>query len=254
MSRAKAQAERNADDLYVTPRGCVAPLLKELAPHIPDRPYVLDPGAGSGSISRAVLAQFPRAWVEAAELRETHTDDLQGLRGPPTKAENGRPYETQIYRIHWGDFLTTTPDWQWRRWNYSKREARGADLGGPDLVVGNPPYRRAEAFVRRSIEISDGLVAMLLRVAFLETQERYPFWCDHPPLALRVLVERPSFSHAEVPDAPKQPDLFGEVHDVGTPSGGTDLTAYAWLIWGGAGAKTTPPLAPFGWYRWRTKG
>ena len=99
--------------------------------------------------------------------------------------------------------------------------------------VGNPPYRLAEEFVRKSIEISDGLVAMLLRVGFLESAKRHPFWSEFPPIALRILVERPSF----------------------TPDGATDASAYAWFIWRGKGYEPADDLTgpePFGWYRWRT--
>jgi len=49
---------------------------------------------------------------------------------------------------------------------------------------------------------------MLLRLAFLESKKRKPFWDKHPVTQLYVLSERPSFTNK-----------------------GTDATAYAWFIW-----------------------
>ncbi len=263
MSRAKAKADRVPDDLYVTPPACVAPLLDELAPYLGERPYVVDAGAGSGAIAQAVLDRFPRAWVDACELRTIHDEALQAIRGPEFESQaTGDPYQQRVMRIHWGDFLTTLPNWGpvtgYRQQRYEKdRDGAPVDAGGPDLVIANPPFSLAEAFVRRAVEIADeGIVAMLVRVALVESQERYAFWVDHPPLWMRFLVERPSFTVPDYVDIPQQPDLFGEVHDVTPPPGGTDLTAYAWIVWEGANA-TYPKIDPvveagaFGWYRWR---
>ena len=51
-------------------------------------------------------------------------------------------------------------------------------------------------------------IIMLLRLGWLETQDRYPFWCAHPNVSLITLRDRPKF--------------------VGN---GTDFAAYGWFIW-----------------------
>lgn len=237
-----------AADLFVTPKAVVVPLLDELAPLLGDEPYVVDAGAGSGALSQAVLDRFPKAWVDAAELREIHRNALQAVRGPEfPSAATGRPHQAQIVRIHWGDFLTTTPEWEW--W-MTKDQLPYT----PDLVIANPPFSLAEAFVRRALDVGhEGLVAFLLRLAFVESLERYEFWRAHPPAAIRFLVERPSFTTPDYVEDVQQPDLFGDVHDIGPRSGATDLAAYAWFVWRGENyADEDLPLAPFDWYRWKT--
>ena len=76
-------------------------------------------------------------------------------------------------------------------------------------VVGNPPYRVAEAHVRRALSLTSR-VAFLLRMAFLESSGRKAFWQAHPCSEVHVLSERPSF----------------------TDDGATDHAAYAWFVWG----------------------
>ena len=80
----------------------------------------------------------------------------------------------------------------------------------PDLILGNPPYSQAEEHVRLSLDLValNGTVAFLLRLAFLESLERIPFWKDHPAESVYVLSERPSFT-----------------------GGGTDNCAYGFFVW-----------------------
>lgn len=75
-------------------------------------------------------------------------------------------------------------------------------------VVGNPPYSNAEAHVRHAIDITGRHVAFLLRLAFLESRKRVPFWREHPARKVWVLAERPSFT-----------------------GGATDAAAYGWFWW-----------------------
>jgi len=110
----------------------------------------------------------------------------------------------------------------------------------PDWIPGNPPYsvkvpcptcggiagarcKRckgkgwvlesvAEKHVRRALELVTpqlGSVVYLLRSAFAESQERYPFWMEYPARHRWDLSERPSFD--------------GE--------GGTDSCAYSVFWW-----------------------
>ena len=83
--------------------------------------------------------------------------------------------------------------------------------GGPfDLVLGNPPFNQAEKHVRAALDqrASFGIVAFLLRLAFLESKERKAFWKENPASKIYVLSQRPSFS-----------------------GGGTDNSAYGVFVW-----------------------
>jgi hypothetical protein len=74
-------------------------------------------------------------------------------------------------------------------------------------TIGNPPFSDAEAHVRHALSRTPG-VAFLLRLAFLESIKRRPLWQAHPPAAVYVLSERPSFT-----------------------GGATDSAAYGFFIW-----------------------
>lgn len=65
-----------------------------------------------------------------------------------------------------------------------------------DLIGGNPPFSQAEAHVRKALQLRTrgGCVAMLLRTAFLSSQERMPFWKEHRASKVYTLSERPSFT------------------------------------------------------------
>lgn len=82
-----------------------------------------------------------------------------------------------------------------------------------DGVVMNPPFARAEDFVRRALLERDRkgarFVAALLRLAFLEGVSRVAFHEAHPSDVF-ILSSRPSFA----------------------TSGATDRWAYAWFVWG----------------------
>ena len=81
------------------------------------------------------------------------------------------------------------------------------ELAHVDWIVGNPPYRDAEAHVRQALKLAPN-VAFLLRLAFLESTRRIPFWAEHPPYSVTVLAQRPSFI-----------------------GGKTDSSAYGWFVW-----------------------
>lgn len=76
-----------------------------------------------------------------------------------------------------------------------------------ELIITNPPFRFALPFLKKSLTEAD-TVCYLLRLNFLGSQKRKPFWQANPPTNLVVLSRRPSFTF-----------------------GGTDATEYAWFIW-----------------------
>lgn len=77
-----------------------------------------------------------------------------------------------------------------------------------DVIITNPPFYLAEEFVRKALRCATH-VAMLLRLAFLESRRREAFHLEHPS-DVYVLSRRPSFM----------------------ANGATDSCAYGWFVWG----------------------
>jgi len=84
----------------------------------------------------------------------------------------------------------------------------------PDNVVTNPPFSLAEAFVERALMQARHKVALLLRLAFLESAGRYSrLYSVHPPARVWVFTERIT------------------MYPAGQETGGSGTTAYAWFVW-----------------------
>lgn len=75
-------------------------------------------------------------------------------------------------------------------------------------VVTNPPFSLAFEFCQHAVEHA-AHVFLLLRLNFLASQKRKPWFVLHEPAALFVLSERPKFVN-----------------------GRTDACDYAWFYWG----------------------
>jgi len=76
-------------------------------------------------------------------------------------------------------------------------DALSVPLPTQDLVMMNPPFRHAEAFIRRGWDLltDQGEMIALLRLEFLASQGRWVMWTqDMPPVSAHVLCNRPSFS------------------------------------------------------------
>ncbi len=166
---------RRPHDHYVTPLPVICNFLDRYGP-LPHGP-VLDPAAGTGRFAEALRLRDPDFEIDQVEIDPTHADALQGPVGS----------------IHIADFLQWQPTRRYR------------------TIITNPPYSLAEEFIRRSMQLVDPAnhaVIMLLRLAFLESRKRQPFWCEFPLQRLYVLSERPSFI-----------------------GGATDQAAYAFFVW-----------------------
>lgn len=174
ITTTKQMRPRDTFDFYPTPRPYADQML-DLVGHFHEPPYVLDPGAGTGVFGDAVRAAYPEAVIAGTDLR------------PLPRPVSYDYWQTGV------DFLKMRP--------------------APvfDLVVGNPPYKFAEQFVRLSMASlrEGGRLVFLLRLAFLESERRLKLWRDYPLKEVWVFPKRPSF----------------------TGNGKSDATAYAAFVW-----------------------
>lgn len=89
-------------------------------------------------------------------------------------------------------------------------DRQGGD--GPwDVIISNPPFKRAEEFARVALArlAPGGVVVFLTRQSFLGSDRRRAFWQECPPSEVVVIRPRPSF----------------------TVDGGTDGAEYNYVVW-----------------------
>jgi hypothetical protein len=169
---------RIPNDAYYTPDALASACMSWL---VRDGFYrggsVMEPSAGKGAFVRAAIA---------AGAYVVHAVDIDN------KHEGEEHYGKAIFSHD--DFL--------RLYGDHEKEF--------DLVIGNPPFSAAEAHVRKALTFRNpwGSVAFLLRLAFLESVERVPFWKEHPASKVYVFSQRPSFT-----------------------GGKTDTAAYGLFVW-----------------------
>ena len=171
----KVMRPRDPMDHYPTPIALCHEALRLIPPITPR--WILDPGAGTGVWGEAIKQRWPICHLTGVEIR----------RDAPRHASYDR----------------------WERFDYVQEQRF---YSGYDLVIGNPPYKHAEAFVRAALAAcrDKGYVLFLLRLAFLEGQARgVGLWKQHSPRQVAVCSKRPSF----------------------TGDGQTDATAYALFLW-----------------------
>ncbi|HZP56704.1 MAG TPA: hypothetical protein VFC53_04015 [Dehalococcoidia bacterium] len=175
---------RDPLDRYDTDPRDTARFLDRLVPHLGTVPIevVLEPAAGAGNMLPPLRAAFPHARLLARDVE---------------------PRGEGICRA---DFL-------------DPRARGGPDGGGrfdpdPDLIFTNPPFRLAEQFLTRAMEVvaEGGFVVLLLRAAFLESRKRSNLLERYPPTDVWFCTTRPRFTG---PNA----------------AGGTDSAMYAWFLW-----------------------
>ena len=179
---------RDALDRYYTPPNLAAALVGSMSRRVGGCP-VGDPPAGGGACVEALPTHANPAAVEVSAIDPD---------APALAKYGGRV----------ADFLRERPQ------------------ALPDWIIGNPPYKDAEAHTRRALSIATKGAAFLLRVGFMESQTRVDFW-KGPGRALQrvyILAKRPSFT-----------------------GGGTDSTAYAWYIFDKTYREAWPATLIPGW-------
>jgi hypothetical protein len=165
-----AAPEKHPEEFFETPAWCVDRLLKH---NRLERGSWLEPTAGTGAIIRAVNARRHDVTWTGVELRPEAFGCFYGLNVDMT----------------FGDFL------QWR-----------PPLGVVfDVTLGNPPFSLAAEMVSHGLRFSKRLV-FLLRLAFIASEDRIPFFRRVGMPDQYVLPDRPSFDGK-----------------------GTDAADYAWM-------------------------
>lgn len=198
---------RDVADHYPTP----LPFCHAALRHLPfgmNPARVLDPGAGLGPWGQAARTFWPRSEIHGIEINPDVVPDpaydrwFQGtFITITTPKEPKGPFKSAKQEA------SAWERYAWRLWASQQPQYYDTDTWF-DLIVGNPPYADAEEFVRESMRYlrHGGVLAYLLRLAFLEGQDRSAgLWREFPAHTVAVASKRPSF----------------------TGNGKTDATAYA---------------------------
>ncbi len=173
MSATNRGSKRRESDFYETPHDVIHDFLEN---HFSGRyRVILEPCCGSGNMVRVLREHFPESTIIAQDIL------------PVTPIRQANVTHGEI------DFLAEPA------------------LGTPvDLIFTNPPYSIAEKIIRQALNTyPEATVVMLLRLDFLGSQDRYPFWSEHPANCIYHLACRPSF----------------------TGDGNTDSNNYGWFVW-----------------------
>jgi hypothetical protein len=216
--------ERQADDFYRTPAWAVRAILPHLRPGSPKDACVLDPFCGDGAIldvcERWTVAE--PGWVPRTVGIEVDHERVQKARCCVGGGHD--VLEGDAFQCAWPE---------------------------ASVIVTNPPFKDALPAVQKAIawSMAGGVTyardaAFLLRLAFLESEERVAFHKEHPA-DIYALPKRPAFCASitckptkggcgwhvtQAVEAPRPkvcPGCGGKL-DVTT----TDMAAYAWWVWG----------------------
>lgn len=199
-------SQRRLHDFYETPEWTTESIIRRL-PSVVTGHYstlydrVLEPAAGNGAIIR-VMRRLER-------VRSLTTVELEPARSLYLKTR------VRPNRHFSGDFRSFANLEEKRiRREVDERDMYGAPLDdiGYTLILTNPPFSLAETFLLRSLPLLTpeiGYLVMLLRLAFVESKGRAELHRKYPS-DIHVLPERPSF----------------------TGDGQSDMSAYAWFVWG----------------------
>lgn len=170
-STGRSPGVREKDDFYATPGWCTRAILpfvgQELARTKREATspiHVLDPCCGEGAILDNVASS-----TTALSVRR-QSAIAHGIELDPGRAKKAQEKHRLIKD---GDAHTTS----WPT---------------VDIILTNPPYNDAMAFVERALKECD-VVCMLLRMQWLASAGRSAFHKEHPS-RLHILSTRPSFA------------------------------------------------------------
>lgn len=115
----------------------------------------------------------------------------------------------------------------------------GKPLCRPDWIITNPPFRLAQEFVLRGLDIARAGVAMLVRTVFIESARRHAeLFSVHPPSIFAPFVERVVMAKGRLLDPKKLYPVFKNGRPViDTKTGQQKMrrpstaTSYCWIVW-----------------------
>jgi len=128
---------------------------------------------------------------------------------------------SKVLEKHWYNVFSEdirTDDWvYWNKWQdfllYNKPKVWD--------IITNPPYFIAKDFINKALENTDWKVAMLLKLSFLESKDRYEFFKNTPLKKVYVFCKRITM-YPKWTEKPKN----------------SWTIAYAWYVWEK-------------WYKWK---
>lgn len=169
----KDKKTRWKDDFYPTPLVLCESIVSNLVDKLPfvriPGVRVLDPGCGNGHFGVAIKHHFPNCHLVGIDTVDRLSNSI---------------YASVYDEFLVGDF--TQPGTIGLYGKDTKTDFR--------LIIGNPPFKYAESFVRISHAICSGQIVFLLKLAFLEGQDRLKsFWPKYPPNNVFVLDSRVSW-------------------------------------------------------------
>lgn len=154
-------AKRIPDDAYITPDELALAICGRMKALAPVR--ILEPAAGDGAFIRAARAVWSESSIAALDIRESCREACEAAGAAFTAL----------------DFASAT-----------------GLIHGADLIIGNPPFTSAEAFVRQALsKMHDGAwLAFILRVGFYGAPRHEDFWPRYPERYFAPIAPRPSFT------------------------------------------------------------
>ena len=174
--------------------------------------------------SHAVMAQrteakdspddFPTPPWASRALIEHVIEDKSALRASTClEPACGAGHMAKVLREYFGD-VSASDAFDYGFGQVRDFLARPWEANSYDWVITNPPFRLAEEFVLRSLNIARHGVAILARTVFLESVGRYDaIFRDRPPSKFAQFAER-------------VPMVKGRLD-----SKASTATGYAWLVW-----------------------
>lgn len=157
---------RDIDDHYCTEEACIRQYFTNFPLPKWSRHVITDPGAGTGVYGKVLKDFYPDSYIQGIELNADRFPN-------PGYYDNW----THMDFLSEGSFSSTA-------------------------VVGNPPYKDAEAFFWKAYEHimgnrgKCGVIDFLLRLGFLGSSRRYrTMWSEgYRPSKITVCSTRPSFT------------------------------------------------------------
>lgn len=132
--------DRKPFDFYRTPPSLAFAALSRVSYNIPNVKTILDPGCGDGVWGIQARRLWPNAEITGCDIQQF---------------DKPAEYDNWHMGYDFTDFPTMYDSF--------------------DLVIGNPPFRDAQSFVKNSVNMltAKGSVVFLLKLAFLETETRW---------------------------------------------------------------------------------